>query len=338
VLKEKSDPLSWAAFSHIIHGMKLTFLTGPFVALCAVNTLIVFSGCSESVQGSNAGSGGESGGGNSGGGTGSGGESSDGGTGSGGENSDGGTGSGGDETGGAPSGNGGEGTGGTTEPPTVTCGGLEYSAPENASDWGCQDFDGTWPPSSPWSVTGQPGDLDISTSLFRSSPNALQLDIPNSGSVSSKVIWSNTGGANIVSVRIEFEINPNTLPAAPPPWGFALNIACVDFGQIEGCLAYQWGGGGYLIQITNNITIPTVESCNIAGSPAAGSWNHVIVQMDDTGEVLVEIDGVDPTTCQGPNQVNGTIASAWLGQEGPDDNRAGYHPHLDNFFVIVERD
>lgn len=334
--------------------MKLTYRSGFFVVLFAANILIVSSGCSESVQGSRTGTGGEGGeGGDSGSGgkrtgatggddgTGAtGGDDSTGATG-GDDGADGGTGSGGDGTGGGTggvtSGSGGEGTGGVIEPATVTCGGEEYPAPDDESDWGCQEFDDAWPPLSPWSLTGPAGDLDISTSLFRSDPHSLQLDIPGSGSVDSKVTWSNTGGENIASVRMEFEINPNTLPAAPPAWEFALNIACVDFGQIEGCLAYQWGSG-YLIQITNNISIPEVDSCDIVGNPAAGSWNHVVVQMDDTGEVLVEIDGTDPTTCQGPTQVNGTIASAWIGQEGPDDDRAGYHPHLDNFFVIVERE
>lgn len=315
----------------------LVLRKGVLVWVAAVWFASSASGCSKSIQGSGDHS--ETGGGGGGGGEGDG----DGDTG---EGETGGTHFGGSSASGGVSGDGdgdGDGSGGSTEPVIVACGDLERPEPVDEGDWGCQNFDGTWPPSSPWSVSGETAQLEIVSDLFRSSPNSLQIHVPSSGTSSSKMEWSHIGGDDIAKVQIAFEFLEPSLPALPPEWTLPVDLACVDFGQIEACLAYRFdqfssSDTAYSIQIHDNRTIPDTNSCDIEGHPTLGSWNLVELTMDDAGEVLVNFEGLEPTICQGPDgEILGTVASAWVGVEAMADSRHGHSPLVDDFFVYVER-
>jgi hypothetical protein len=264
----------------------------------------------------------------------------DGGSGSGGGgpgNSGGSGGQGGEEiaTGGAGPASGG--TGGSMEPESITCGETEYATPTKGA-WACETFDGPWPPEAPWSFAASTGDLVIVDDLFFSAPNSMRLSVPSSDSPDAKLSWSNTAGGDITELRLELELMQNSTPAAPPPWSEPLTIACVDFGQTEGCLLFQWGNGGYGLRITNYQTIPQSEDCDIPGAPTTNSWTHVVLALDAAGDLTFELEGEEPVVCSRGSGVVGTVASVWVGMEGDDANRSGYSPRLDDVFVRVTRE
>ena len=244
--------------------------------------------------------------------------------------------SGGAPSGGAPSGGGG--TGGQTEPQTISCAGMEYTAPDVEGDWACQTFDDVWPPEAPWTLSDPLGDLEILQDLFVSSPSSMRLAVPSSGSPDAKLAWSNTAGGDVTEIRLELEVLHNTLPAAPPAWDDPLSIACLDFGQTEGCLLYQWGNGGYSLRITNYQTIPESDDCDVAGSLTGGSWDHLSLTFDNAGDLVLEIEGQAPVTCSRGAAVTGTVASVWVGMEGASGDRQGYYPRMDDVLTIVTRE
>jgi hypothetical protein len=227
---------------------------------------------------------------------------------------------------------------GGTSPQEITCAGTSYPAPEVSGDWACETFDGTWPPAAPWTLSGPAGALEIVDDLFVSSPNSLQVNVPSSGSPDAKLSWSNTAGSDITEVRLELEVMHNPLPAAPPPWDEPLAIACVDFGQTEGCLLYQWGNGGYSLRITNYQTIPQSDDCDISGTLTSGSWSHVTLTLDDAGDLTFRMEGEDPVVCSRGSAVVGTVASVWVGMAGDSADRQGYYPRIDNVFALVTRE
>lgn len=166
----------------------------------------------------------------------------------------------------------------------------------------------------------------------------MRLSVPSSDSPDAKLSWSNTAGGDITELRLELELMQNSTPAAPPPWSEPLTIACVDFGQTEGCLLFQWGNGGYGLRITNYQTIPQSEDCDIPGAPTTNSWTHVVLALDAAGDLTFELEGEEPVVCSRGSGVVGTVASVWVGMEGDDANRSGYSPRLDDVFVRVTRE
>lgn len=299
------------------------------ISLTVMAWSLAVQGCGPKERNFADGSGGDGGlGGNDGaGGSGTGGTDHDGPGGNGGE---------GGATGGANPGGGG--TGGEPDPVTVACGTTEYPAPTVEGDWACQTFDGPWPPEAPWTLAVSTGDLSIIDDLFVTPPHAMRLSVPPSGSPNAKLRWANTAGGDITELRLELELMQNSLPAAPPPWEEPLAVACVDFGQTEGCLLYQWANGGYSLRITNYQTIPQSDDCNIPGTPTANSWTHVVLTLDDAGDLVFEMEGEDPVTCSRGSGIVGTIASVWVGMEGASDDRYGYSPVMDNVFALVTRE
>ncbi len=315
----------------------------PRLALAALPVLaLVAYACSSTVKGETTGDG--TGGSSEGGAAGS--SSTDGGSSSGGSG-------GGDASGGA-TGDGGmggatggqQGTGGVVQLPLgpfTNCGDAVKPAAIAPGDYACLDFDdGVIPSTTPWTLSVDP-DIAITTSVAKSTPNAIRLSLPYSGEAASALSWSNTGGEDILAVHMDFELNHNSLPALPPAWEDASKVACVGFGKIEACLSYQFASGGagmgdYLIQLTDNRTIPEIATCVIAMDPTPDSWQTITLSMAADGVASVTMEGGEPETCTADWTPTGTKAEASVGlRVYADSSHGGYAPAIDNLRIMAER-
>jgi hypothetical protein len=243
---------------------------------------------------------------------------------------------GGAGTGGADQTGGADGAGGTPEPPMVSCGGRSYLEPAVATDWGCEEFDDTWPPTAPWELTQTAGTLTLSQVPLVSSPNALLLDVPTDGTADAKLSWQNAAGDDITEMLLSFQVNPPP-QGAPALWEVPLQFGCIRFGNVEGCVEYQRGDGFYGLRISNHsgVTIPTL--CSMGGL-TEGSWNEVTMTLDNKGLFTVTFEGADPVECQGPGSVVGTVGQAWVGMESAVGARTDWDVSLEDVFVRIERE
>jgi len=245
-------------------------------------------------------------------------------------------------SGGAPSSGGTPGTGGTPgsggASVTVDCGSTSYDVPAQGA-YGCMDFDGDWPPAAPWAFDDGGDAVELKQDRLTSAPNSLQLSLPFDAATDAGLTWTNVTGDDLEEVRLEFEFHQNTLSAAPQGWNSSLKIACVDFGREEACLGYQWGANPrFTIQLRNYMTVETLSSCGLSSAPVSGSWDHIVLTMNNQGEVSVKIEDNAVETCQGPGSLTGTVATAWIGQRGPRDDWSGFWPHFDDVYVTTTRE
>ena len=223
--------------------------------------------------------------------------------------------------------------GGTT-PTVVTCGAVDYVAPAEPGDFGCQDFDGEWPPENPWMLTEVSGGFALVQSPLVSPPNAIALQVPSSGAANARLTFRNASGDDLESVLLLFQFNQAPF-AAPLLWDDPMKLACVRIGSTEGCLQFQ-RGEGYSISVAldGNVGPPIV--CDYAGSPAQNSWNDISIKIDNTGQVTAFIEHNSEVTCQGPSAI-GTVATAWIGMDGPSGGRSEYEVSIDNVVVLATR-
>jgi hypothetical protein len=308
----------------------------PRLALAAIPVLaLVAYACSSTVKGEKAdeGTGGASEGGAAG-------SSSSGGGASGGATGDGGM--GGQATGGQ------QGTGGVVQLPLgpfTNCADAVKPASIAPGDYACLDFDdGVIPSTTPWALSLDPdAPISITTNVAKSTPNAIRLGLPYSGVAGSSLSWSNIGGEDIQAVHMDFELNHNSLPAAPPPWEDPGKVACVGFGKIEACLSYAWGTGAagmgdYLIQLTDNRTIPSIDTCALAMDPTPDSWQTITLSMAADGVATVTMEGGEAETCTAGWTPTGTKAEVSVGlRVYVDSAHGGYGPAIDNLRIMAER-
>ncbi len=316
----------------------------PRLALAAIPGLaLVAYACSSTVKGETTGDG--TGGSSEGGAAGS--SSTDGGSSSGGSG-------GGDASGGATGdgGMGGQATGGQGTVvqlplgPFTNCADAVKPASIAPDDYACLDFDdGVIPSTTPWALSLDPNaSIAITTSVAKSTPNAIRISLPYSGEAGSSLSWSNTGGEDIKAVHMDFELNHNSLPALPPPWEDPAKVACVGFGKIEACLSYAFatgaaGMGDYLIQLTDNRTIPSIDTCALAMDPTPDSWQTITLSMAADGVASVTMDGGEPETCTAGWTPTGTKAAASVGlRVYVDSAHGGYAPAIDNLRIMAERE
>jgi hypothetical protein len=92
------------------------------------------------------------------------------------------------------------------------------------------------------------------------------------------------------------------------------------------------------LELRDYLTIQTTSTCALVDSVTAGSWNHVSLDLNDDGVLSLLFEDGTIETCASERAPNGTVASAWVGIRGESDSRQGYYPHIDDVFVMANRE
>lgn len=218
-----------------------------------------------------------------------------------------------------------------------------------AADYQCVSFDSGLP--AEWTTTVMPAaELETTTTAASSPPMSMRTVVPAAASFSDRrsalIEWSAVGTASVSSVTLRAELNPAALPSIAPPWTGYIRLLCVELGGGEVCLAHTYDSTrdfassyeGLFVRWTFFEGAALTGECEVTEDLDYRLWNEVVLQVERTGDIEVEIDGVDATSgCTATELSADADALVAVGQRVFHETGSEWTVHFDNVEVEVRR-
>jgi len=218
-----------------------------------------------------------------------------------------------------------------------------------APDYQCVSFDSGLP--AEWTTTVMPtAELETTATSASSPPMSLLTVAPAAATFTDRrsalIEWSAVGTASVSSITLRAELNPAALPSIAPPWTGYIRLLCVELSGGEVCLAHTYDSTrdfassyeGLFIRWSFFEGVALSGECEVTEDLDERLWNEIGLRVERTGDIEVDIDGVDATSgCTATELSADADALVAVGQRVFHETGSEWTVHFDNVEVEVRR-